>query len=92
MSIKEVRFLHCSHWSENNDSTLSSLSRQAILNTINASLDRLETTYIDLLQIHRFDDETPIEETVEALHDLVKADNVRYIGASIIWATQLAQL
>jgi aryl-alcohol dehydrogenase-like predicted oxidoreductase len=73
-------------------SALSGLSRQAIFNAVNASLDRLETTYIDLLQIHRFDDETPIEETVEALHDLVKAGKVRYIGASIIWATQLAQL
>jgi aryl-alcohol dehydrogenase-like predicted oxidoreductase len=92
MSIKEVRFLHCSHWSENNDSTLSSLSRQAILNTINASLDRLETTCIDLLQIHQFDDETPVEETVEALHNLVKAGKVRYTGASSMWATQLPQL
>ncbi|KAH8793463.1 voltage-gated potassium channel subunit beta-2 [Hyaloscypha finlandica] len=64
----------------------------AIFNAVNASLDRLETTYIDLLQIRRFDDETPIEETVEALHDLVKAGKVRYIGASIIWATQSAQL
>ncbi|PMD61755.1 Aldo/keto reductase [Hyaloscypha bicolor E] len=70
----------------------SFLSRQAILNTINASLDRLETTYIDLLQIHQFDDETPVEETVEALHNLVKAGKVRYTGASSMWATQLPQL
>jgi aryl-alcohol dehydrogenase-like predicted oxidoreductase len=59
---------------------------------VEASLSRLGTTYIDLLQIHRFDDETPIEETMEALHDLVKSGKVRYIGASSMWATQFAQM
>ena len=59
---------------------------------MNASLARLETSYIDLLQIHRFDDETPIEETMEALDGLVKSGKVRYIGASSMWATQFAQM
>lgn len=58
------------------------LSRQAIFNAVDASLERLDTGYIDLLQIHRFDPETPMEETMEALHDLVRSGKVRYIGAS----------
>jgi len=70
----------------------SGLSRQAIFNAVDASLKRLDTTYIDLLQIHRFDANTPLEETMEALHDLVKSGKVRYIGASSMWATQFAQL
>jgi len=68
------------------------LSRHAIFNAVDASLKRLDTTYIDLLQIHRFDPNTPLEETMEALHDLVKSGKVRYIGASSMWATQFAQL
>lgn len=68
------------------------LSRQAIFNAVDASLARLDTPYIDLLQIHRFDPHTPLEETMEALHDLVKSGKVRYIGASSMWATQFAQL
>lgn len=67
------------------------LSRQAIFNAVNASLARLETDYIDLLQIHRFDASVPVEETMEALHDLVKSGKVRYIGASSMWAYQFAQ-
>jgi len=62
-----------------------SLSRAAIFNAVEASLKRLDTEYIDLLQIHRFDPETPIEETMKALHDLVQAGKVRYIGASSMW-------
>jgi len=68
------------------------LSRQAIFNAVDASLKRLELDYIDLLQIHRFDPETPLEETMEALHDLIKSGKVRYIGASSMWATQFAQM
>lgn len=68
------------------------LSRQAIFNAVAASLKRLETDYIDLLQIHRFDPNTPIEETMEALHDLVRSGKVRYIGASSMWAVQFAQM
>ncbi|EEP80888.1 hypothetical protein UREG_05730 [Uncinocarpus reesii 1704] len=68
------------------------LSRQAIFSAVNASLKRLETDYIDLLQIHRFDYDTPIEETMEALHDLVKSGKVRYIGASSMFAYQFAMM
>ncbi|TDR85340.1 aldo/keto reductase [Enterovirga rhinocerotis] len=58
------------------------LSRKAIMHELDASLRRLGTDYVDLYQIHRFDTRTPIEETLEALHDVVKAGKVRYIGAS----------
>ncbi|KLU82484.1 voltage-gated potassium channel subunit beta-2 [Magnaporthiopsis poae ATCC 64411] len=68
------------------------LSRAAIFNQVEASLRRLDTDYIDLLQIHRFDPKTPIEETMKALHDLVQMGKVRYIGASSMWATQFAMM
>lgn len=68
------------------------LSRAAIFNQVEASLKRLDTPYIDLLQIHRFDPDTPIEETMKALHDLVQSGKVRYIGASSMWATQFARM
>ncbi|MDO9599004.1 MAG: aldo/keto reductase [Azoarcus sp.] len=64
------------------------LSRKAIMNEIDASLRRLGTDYVDLYQIHRFDYTTPIEETLEALHDVVKAGKARYIGASSMFAWQ----
>jgi aryl-alcohol dehydrogenase (NADP+) len=67
------------------------LSRKAILNEIDNSLTRLGTDYVDLYQIHRWDYDTPIEETLEALHDVVKAGKVRYIGASSMHAWQFAQ-
>jgi 1-deoxyxylulose-5-phosphate synthase len=67
------------------------LSRKAIMAEIDASLKRLGTDYVDLYQIHRFDYNTPIEETLEALHDLVKAGKVRYIGASSMHAWQFAK-
>ena len=67
------------------------LSRKAILFELDESLRRLETDYIDLYQIHRWDYETPIEETLEALHDVVKAGKVRYIGASSMYAWQFAK-
>ena len=59
---------------------------------MNDSLRRLETEYVDLLQIHRFDNETPIEETMEALHDLVRSGKVHYIGASSMWAFQFSMM
>ena len=59
---------------------------------IDASLTRLGTDYVDLYQIHRFDPETPVEETMEALHDVVKAGKVRYIGASSMWAWQFSKM
>ncbi len=67
------------------------LSRAAILTQVDESLRRLGTDYIDLYQIHRYDSETPIEETMEALHDLVRCGKVRYIGASSMWTWQFAQ-
>jgi len=67
------------------------LSRQAILHEIDASLKRLGTDYIDLYQIHRWDPNTPIEETMEALHDVVRAGKARYIGASSMHAWQFAK-
>ncbi len=65
------------------------LSRKAIMSEIDNSLKRLGTDYVDLYQIHRWDYDTPIEETMEALHDVVKAGKARYIGASSMYAWQL---
>jgi 1-deoxyxylulose-5-phosphate synthase len=67
------------------------LSRKAIMTEVDASLARLGTDYIDLYQIHRWDPVTPIEETLEALHDVVKAGKARYIGASSMYAWQFAK-
>src|SRR5918995_1742126 len=67
------------------------LSRRAIMAEIDASLRRLGTDYVDLYQIHRWDYSTPIEETLEALHDIVKAGKARYIGASSMYAWQFAK-
>ena len=68
------------------------LSRKAVMEQIDASLARLDTDYIDLYQIHRFDPDTPVEETMEALHDVRKAGKVRYLGASSMYAWQFAKL
>jgi aryl-alcohol dehydrogenase-like predicted oxidoreductase len=68
------------------------LSRKHILAAIDASLERLGMDYVDLYQIHRFDHETPIEETMEALHDVVRAGKARYIGASSMYAWQFARM
>jgi 1-deoxyxylulose-5-phosphate synthase len=67
------------------------LSRKAILTEINASLRRLQTDYVDLYQIHRWDYSTPIDETLEALHDVIKAGKVRYIGASSMHVWQFCK-
>jgi 1-deoxyxylulose-5-phosphate synthase len=67
------------------------LSRKALLHEIDASLKRLGTDYVDLYQIHRWDDATPIEETMEALHDIVRAGKARYLGASSMHAWQFAK-
>ncbi|OZB89212.1 MAG: alcohol dehydrogenase [Microbacterium sp. 14-71-5] len=67
------------------------LSRKHILSAIDASLTRLRTDYVDLYQIHRWDPQVPIEETMEALHDVVRAGKARYIGASSMYAWQLAK-
>ncbi len=67
------------------------LSRKHILSAVDDSLRRLGTDYVDLYQIHRWDNETPIDETMEALHDLVRAGKVRYLGASSMFAWQFAK-
>jgi len=67
------------------------LSRKRLFHAVDASLQRLGCDYIDLWQIHRLDHETPIEETMEALHDIVKSGKVRYIGASSMFAWQFAK-
>jgi 1-deoxyxylulose-5-phosphate synthase len=67
------------------------LSRKHVLASIDASLGRLGHDYVDLYQIHRWDSQTPIEETMEALHDVVKAGKARYIGASSMYAWQFAK-
>ncbi|MGX5210679.1 aldo/keto reductase [Streptomyces violaceus] len=67
------------------------LSRKAIITELDQSLTRLGTDYVDLYQIHRFDPHTPVEETMEALHDVVKAGKVRYIGASSMYAWQFSK-
>jgi aryl-alcohol dehydrogenase-like predicted oxidoreductase len=67
------------------------LSRKHIMASIDASLRRLGMDYVDLYQIHRFDRHTPVEETMDALHDVVKAGKARYLGASSMWAWQFAK-
>jgi aryl-alcohol dehydrogenase-like predicted oxidoreductase len=67
------------------------LSRKAIMTAIDASLRRLGTDYVDLYQIHRWDPATPVLETMEALHDVVKAGKARYLGASSMWAWQFSK-
>jgi 1-deoxyxylulose-5-phosphate synthase len=67
-------------------------SRKAILSEIDNSLRRLKTDYVDLYQIHRFDSDTPIEETLEALDEVVKSGKARYIGASSMWAWQFMKM
>jgi aryl-alcohol dehydrogenase-like predicted oxidoreductase len=70
---------------------IGGLSRKAIFTAIDASLKRLGTDYVDLYQIHRWDYSTPIEETLEALHDIVKGGKVRYLGASSMYAWQFSK-
>jgi aryl-alcohol dehydrogenase-like predicted oxidoreductase len=74
------------------DANDQGLSRKHIMASIDASLQRLQTDYVDLYQIHRFDYETPIEETIEALHDVVKAGKARYVGASSMYAWQFMKM
>ena len=73
------------------DGNGAGLSRKHIMASIDESLKRLGTDYVDLYQIHRYDPDTPIEETLEALHDVVKAGKVRYIGASSMYAWQFCR-
>jgi len=70
----------------------SGLSRKAILEQVDASLRRLDTDYVDVYYIHRFDDRVPVEETMQTLDDVVRAGKVRYLGASSMWAWQFAKI
>ena len=70
----------------------SGLSRKAVLEQVDASLRRLGTDYIDVYYVHRFDPETPVEETMQVLDDVVRAGKVRYLGASSMWAWQFAKM
>ncbi len=79
------------HGRMHSDVNGAGLSRKAIMTEIDASLRRLGTDYVDLYQIHRWDNNTPIEETLEALHDVVKAGKARYIGASSMYAWQFCK-
>lgn len=88
----DMAFEGVSHASFRRRPNLNGLSRKRIFHAVDASLQRLGTDYIDLYQIHRFDEDTPLEETMEALHDVVKAGKVRYLGASSMWAWQFAKL
>lgn len=72
--------------------THSDLSRTALFTAVDASLKRLETDYIDMFWIHRFDPYTPIEETMRALDDLVRCGKIRYLGASSMWTYQFAMM
>src|ERR1019366_7984240 len=79
------------HGQMRNEPNGRGLSRKAILTEIDHSLRRLGTDYVDLYQIHRWDYQTPIEETLEALHDVVKAGKARYIGASSMFSWQFTK-
>ncbi|KAL9624630.1 MAG: hypothetical protein Q9160_001295 [Pyrenula sp. 1 TL-2023] len=68
------------------------LSRSAIFHAVESSLARLQTQYVDVLQIHRYDYDVPIEETMKALHDLVQSGKVRYLGASSMWCYQFSHM
>ncbi|MBD1552830.1 aldo/keto reductase [Pseudomonas typographi] len=84
-------FYPANMWEGSTKPNEQGLSRKAILAGIDASLQRLGTDYVDLYQIHRWDYHTPIEETMEALHDVVRAGKARYIGASSMFAWQFAK-
>ena len=84
-------FYPANMWEGSTKPNEKGLSRKAILASIDASLTRLGTDYVDLFQIHRWDYDTPIEETMEALHDVIKAGKARYIGASSMYAWQFAK-
>jgi len=97
-ALKELRRRHAvviatkAFYPLTDDPNAKGLSRKHLMHAIDDSLRRLGTDYVDLYQIHRFDTTTPIEETVEALHDIVKAGKARYVGASSMYAWQFAKM
>ena len=74
------------------DPTDQGLARKHLLSSIDASLSRMGTDYVDIFMVHAFDPDTPVEETMEALHDIVKSGKARYLGASTMFAWQFAQM
>ncbi len=76
----------------NDDPNGRGLSRKHLLSSVDASLSRIGTDYVDIFMVHSFDPDTPIEETMEALHDIVRSGKVRYLGASTMYAWQFAQM
>jgi aryl-alcohol dehydrogenase-like predicted oxidoreductase len=90
--VNSMAFLNPAAFDERDYVNQAGLSRAAIFNAVEASLARLDTPYIDILIIHRFDPKTPVEETMRALHDLVASGKVRYLGASSMHTWQFALL
>ncbi|KAJ7583406.1 NADP-dependent oxidoreductase domain-containing protein [Mycena floridula] len=90
--VEELAYLTPELMNERQYINRTGLSRAAIFNAVEESLQRLDTPYIDLLQIHRYDPDVPAEETMKALHDLVETGKVRYIGGSSMRAWQFAHL
>ncbi|NDJ79020.1 MAG: aldo/keto reductase [Chloroflexi bacterium] len=87
----EVIIATKTYWPMSDDVNARGLSRKHIMDALHASLRRLGTDYVDLYQIHRWDYDTPIEEVLSTLNDLVRSGKVRYIGASSMWAWQFAK-
>ena len=80
------------YYATSEDPNDQGLSRKHLLSAIDASLSRMGTDYVDIFMVHAFDPETPIEETMEALHDIVKSGKARYLGASTMFAWQFARM
>ncbi len=80
------------YYSMSDDPNDQGLSRKHLLSSIDASLNRMGTDYVDIFMVHAFDPDTPIEETMEALHDIVRSGKARYLGASTMFAWQFAQM
>jgi aryl-alcohol dehydrogenase-like predicted oxidoreductase len=80
------------YYATSDDPNAQGLSRKHLLSSIDASLSRMGTDYVDIFMVHAFDPDTPIEETMEALHDIVKSGKARYLGASTMFAWQFARM
>lgn len=91
-SVDEMDHADALRWQSKDYINQGGLSRAAIFTAVEASLSRLQTSYIDVLQIHRFDPTVPVDETMKALHDLVAGGKVRYVGASSMWTYQFANM
>ena len=88
----QLVFTTKAHYAMSDDPNDRGLSRKHLMSAIEASLSRIGTDYVDIFMVHAFDPDTPFEETMEALHDIVKAGKARYLGASTMFAWQFAQM